>query len=161
MLLITGKCKTPFVYHQTLLSRAHFHILAMTFSCNKEYSFASRPLLQQSASTAQDAALHARAGFNCLQRFPAAPAPHTSASSNGHPASAPRLQAQGYHRKENKSRGNGLTRGVTTGLARSDNDNVLTRKPSCSPAWILSSLAALAARGCQAAGRAQAGRRQG
>lgn len=47
MLLITRKCKTPLIYHQTLLSRAHFHILAMTFNCSKEYSFAYQPLLHQ------------------------------------------------------------------------------------------------------------------
>lgn len=70
VLLITGKRKTPLIYHQTLLSGAHFRILAMTFSSSKEYSFAYQPLLHQTDSTTQDAALHAWAGFNCLQCFP-------------------------------------------------------------------------------------------
>lgn len=51
MLLITGKHKTPFIYHQTLLSRGHFHILAVTFSRSKEYSFAYQPVLHQTDST--------------------------------------------------------------------------------------------------------------
>jgi len=90
MLLITGKCKTLLIYHQTLLSRPHFHILAMTFSFIEEYSVAQQPLPHQADSPAQDVALHAWAGFNCLQCFPQGP-PSTGINllKNGQPASAP------------------------------------------------------------------------
>lgn len=49
MLLILGKCKTLLICHHTLLSKAHFHILAMTLAAVRNIPSLTSPYYTRQA----------------------------------------------------------------------------------------------------------------